>query len=533
MAHTPGFRQLARLMQQARRLNLAATHRPAPQPQSPSRRTFLKSTALGGLALTGAGSLAACSQRRNVVIVGGGLAGLNAAYQLGKCGIRAQIFEARTRVGGRIRSVKGAVSDGIVSDLGAELVNTDHDDLRAIMEELGVPLLPRKPDSAERDLVGYFFGGQRRSEDEIAQALRPIAAQIMTDAERLDADWDTWCPHFDQLSIADYLELHSDKLPADPDIRNLIEGLSRVEYGVEASESTSLQLLDMLPVVEGDHVELLSTSDEAWVIGGGSESVITALKHVLAGQIRTGKTLTALQQTQKGYTLTFNGQQKVHAHYVILALPFPALRKVQLDVDLPDTLQQFIQEAGLGRNEKIIAGMNERIWRTDNGFRNEGWTDESVNLIWDSSLRELDSRDNGALTFFLGGQQVGATAGGSAEEQGAALVETFDTLLPGLQASTNGRYLRTAWHKTVGIMGGYTNFKPGQYSGFASEWMYVESDDPEEAVDMHVERLLFAGEHTSDAYYGFMNGAAQTGRLAAQWIVRDMAEVFTAEDAAS
>ncbi len=243
MAHTSGFRQLARLMQQARRLNLAAAHRPAPQPQSPSRRTFLKSTALGGLALTGAGSLAACSQRRNVVIVGGGLAGLNAAYQLGKLGIRAQVFEARTRVGGRIRSVKGAVSDGIVSDLGAELVNTDHDDLRAIMDELGVPLLPRKPDASELDLVGYFFGGQRRSENEIAQALQPIAAQIMTDAELLDADWDTWCPHFDQLSIADYLDLHSDKLPADPDIRSLIEGLSRVEYGVEASDSTSLQLL--------------------------------------------------------------------------------------------------------------------------------------------------------------------------------------------------------------------------------------------------------------------------------------------------
>jgi monoamine oxidase len=176
--------------------------------------------------------------------------------------------------------------------------------------------------------------------------------------------------------------------------------------------------------------------------------------------------------------------------------------------------------------------MNERIWRTDNGFRNEGWTDESVNLIWDSSLRELDSRDNGALTFFLGGQQVDATAGGSAEEQGAALVETFDTLLPGLQASANGRYLRTAWHKTAGIMGGYTTFKPGQYSGFAAEWMYVEAEDPEESVDMHVERLLFAGEHTSDAYYGFMNGAAQTGRLAAQWIVRDIAAVLT-EEAAS
>lgn len=531
MPHTTGYRHLIGLMQQARRLNLKEAGRPAPVLQSPSRRTFLKTTAMSGVALGAGGTLSACGAgRHKVVVVGGGLAGLNASYQLGKLGIRAQVYEARTRVGGRIRSVLGAVSEGVVSDLGAELVNTDHDDLRAIMDELGVPLLPRKPDSSELDLVGYFFAGQRRSEAEMAQALQPLAQQITDDAALLDEDWDTWCPHFDQLSIADYLDLHSDKIPADPNIRSLIEGLSRVEYGVEASESSALQLLYMLPVVDGESVELLSTSDEAWVIGGGSESVIHALKNVLKGQIHTGKALSSLKQTRQGYTLTFNGDQTVYARYVVLALPLPALRKVELDLELPDTLQRFINEVDLGRNEKIIAGVDQRIWRNENGFRNEGWSDEAVDLIWDSSLRELESRDNGALTFFIGGNQVEATAIGSAEEQGAALVGGFDALLPGLQASANGRYIRTAWHKTAGINGGYTSLKPGQYSEFASEWMYVESDDPEEAVNVQVDRLVFAGEHTSDEYYGFMNGAAQSGRLAAQWIVQDIAAAATEEE---
>lgn len=530
MAHTSGYRQLIRMMQQARRLNLAEAGKPAPVLPSPSRRTFLKTTAMGGIALGAGGGLTACmGGSHDIVIVGGGLAGLNAAYQLGKQGIRAQVYEARNRLGGRMRSVKNAVSEGIVSDLGAELVNSDHDDLRAIMDELGVPLLPRKPDSSDLDLVGYYFGGERRSEAEMAQAFQPLAEQINADAALLDEDWDTWCPHFDQLSIADYLDLHTDKLPADPNIRALIEGLARVEYGVEASESTALQLLYMLPVVDGESVELLSTSDEAWVIGGGSESVITALKNVLAGQVHTGKSLTAIKSTKQGYSLTFNGVQKVHARYVVLALPFPALRKVQLDIELPESLQRFINEVELGRNEKIIAGMHERVWRNENGFRNEGWSDGPVDLIWDSSLRELDSRDNGALTFFIGGDQVEATATGSAEEQGAALVGAYDGVLPGLQDGTNGRYVRTAWHKTRGINGGYTSFKPGQYSEFASEWMYVESDDPEEAVNVNVDRLVFAGEHTSDEYYGFMNGAAQTGRLAAQWIVQDIAAVVAEE----
>lgn len=528
MAHSSGFRQLVRLFQQSRRLELTAQGRSAPVLQSPSRRQFMRNTALGGVALTTAGSLSGCwIGRRDVVIVGGGLAGLNAAFQLGKAGVRAQVYEARNRVGGRIRSVEGIVSDGIVTDLGAELVNTDHDDLRALLDEFAIPLVERKAEHPGLEQVGYFFGGVRRSEAEMAAMLQPLAAQIMVDAELLDADWDTWGPVFDQQSVADYLDQHSNLLPADPAIRTLMEGLVRVEYGVEANAASALQLLYMLPVVDGDHVELLSTSDEAWVISGGSESVIGALKAVLAEQINTNMTLTAIEKTKNGYQLTFNGTRKVHARYVVLALPLPALRKVNIKVELPETLQRFIQEVDLGRNEKIVAGMQQRIWRTADGFKNEAWSDQTQDLIWDSSLRELDARDNGALTFFLGGNQVEAMASGTAQQQGATLVEQYEPLLPGLQASANGRFVRTSWHTTNGIMGGYTSFRPGQYTDFAWEWMYVESDDPDAAQTPCVDRLLLAGEHTSDEYYGFMNGAAQSGRLAAQWIVADMAATTT------
>src|SRR5690606_13640686 len=100
----------------------------------------------------------------------------------------------------------------------------------------------------------------------------------------------------------------------------------------------------------------------------------------------------------------------------------------------------------LGRNEKIVAGMQQRIWRTADGFKNEAWSDQTQDLIWDSSLRELDARDNGALTFFLGGDQVEALASGTAQQQGTTLVEQYEPLLPGLQASANGRFVRTSWH---------------------------------------------------------------------------------------
>lgn len=523
MAHSTGFQRLIRLLQKARRLNLA-TRTPPSAPVQAQRRQFIKNTAMSGMALSSLGSMSsfASTRQQKVVVVGAGLAGLNAAYQLKKIGVRAAIYEARSRVGGRMRSVKGIVSEGIVTDLGAELVNTNHEDIHSLLADFGLTLTERQSLNGDLESVGYFFNGYRRTEAEMAQALQSLAAQIMTDSELLDSDWDTWAPVFDNQSLTEYLDQHSDKLPADPDIRFLIESLTRVEYGVEPEKSSALQLLYLLPVVEGEHVELLSNSDEAWTIDGGSERLIHALRNVLQDQIHLDSPLTEIEKNSKGYVLTFNCNHKVQANYVVLALPLNALRNVDIKVFLPKSLRRFIREVNLGRNEKVVAGVKERVWRSGEGFALEAWSNQSVSLMWDSSLRELPDRENGALTFFMGGNEVSAHASGSAEARGDALMQEYNSLLPDLHGKSTGKYVRTAWHRTPYIQGGYTSFKPGQYTGFASQWMHVEAEDPSEQQIPKVKQLVLAGEHTSDEFYGFMNGAAQTGRLAANWIAEDM-----------
>lgn len=55
------------------------------------------------------------------------------------------------------------------------------------------------------------------------------------------------------------------------------------------------------------------------------------------------------------------------------------------------------------------------------------------------------------------------------------------------------------------------------------EFLYIESEEPNERQDVNAGNLVFAGEHLSDEFYGFMNGSAQTGRLAAEVVARKMA----------
>ena len=74
-----------------------------------------------------------------VVIVGGGFAGLSAAYTLMKRGITPMLLEARERVGGR---GMGERVDGFSVDMGAFVFTSTYDTAFRLCEELGLPLVP-------------------------------------------------------------------------------------------------------------------------------------------------------------------------------------------------------------------------------------------------------------------------------------------------------------------------------------------------------------------------------------------------------
>src|SRR5215204_6165055 len=99
------------------------------------RRDFLKQTALAAAAVSASSRHPSASgqkalERRGapkkVIIIGAGLAGLSAAYELTEAGHDVSILEARTRCGGRVYTVRDPFSDGMHAEAGAARIPIDH-----------------------------------------------------------------------------------------------------------------------------------------------------------------------------------------------------------------------------------------------------------------------------------------------------------------------------------------------------------------------------------------------------------------------
>ena len=538
MGRTAAFDSLIRSLQEARRRNLAAAGAPPPLTKEQARwtrRRFMRAAAAAGGAATVASVLPRLPSAigrglPRVVVVGAGLAGLTAAYQLKKAGVEATVFEARRRLGGRILSVEGAVGEGLITELGATLINSDHADMLSLVDEFDLELFNREKDARRFPYPGtaYYFDGRRLDEKEIAEALRPLAEQITADADRLDADFDAVAKELDQLSVKEYLDLYADRIGA-PFVRTLLEHTMRTEYGVEPQDASALQLIFVLPTVAGDRVELLGTSDEKFMVQGGTGKIIEALGAALTGQIELHRVLRRIEPAAAGFRLIFAPDHEIEADYVVIAIPFTCLREVQIQVDLPVALRAFIQEVDLGDNEHVIAGFSERFWQTADGFVLGAWTDLGFAEVWDATQRQVD-RTDAALTFFLGGDQVRRMELGDLQVEGQKFVDHLEGFVPGAAHARSGRFVRSRWSRDPFARGAYTNFRPGQLTGFG-EFLYIESDDPDERQDVHVGNLVFAGEHLSDAYSGYMNGAAETGRLAAQVVLNRIEAEWATEPA--
>jgi len=513
MARTSLFRYLRSAMRQA----AARSTSPLPA-RLLGRRQFLQSAAAaavaagGGTWLIGRPLSAQTASAPRIAIVGGGISGLNAAYTLKKAGFSSTVYEGSTRIGGRMFSVKNALGPNVVSEFGAEFIDTPHEDMLNLAKEFGLELMDVKLPEEREFKENFFFEGKRRTEEEVIEAFRPLADKMIADLENVEEIVNHENPggaaELDAMSVTAYL----DKIGAEGWIRKMLDVAFETEYGLKCNEQSALNMLFVIGTDTSEGFSIFGESDERFRIKGGNDLIIKGLEERLKGQVQPSHKLKALTESKDTdtYVLEFetkSGTSNVTADIVLMTIPFTMLREVKLNVELPEIKKRVVAELGYGTNAKLMIGFKDRPWRAA-GLSGDNFTDEASQSGWENTRQQDTSR--GGLTVYLGGPSGVDVGKKSASEAAKSFLPSLEKLFPGVTSSYAGTGALMHWPSQAFTKGSYACYKVGQWTTIGGAEMTP------------VGNLFFAGEHCSYDWQGFMNGGAETGRVAAENILETL-----------
>lgn len=497
-----------------------------------SRRALLggAAAAAGVLALPKA-ARAFGGNQPDIAIVGAGLAGLAAANKLHQAGVRFTLYESSGRVGGRVyTNDSNYFDDGQITEWGGELIDTGHETMHRLVEEFGLEtedLFEAEPaGSAELyKVLGQYYSKAEADEDFIAMFDTVLADE---EAAGYPTTWDDSTAHgrmLDQMNVRQWI---NSRVPGgyNSSLGRVLDIAYAVEYAADTHDQSALNLLYLLAYQpEPLAFAAFGVSDEKYHIKGGNQRLPKAIAASLpSSALELGTKLVKIKRTS-GQRVKLSLQRGGNTFdktfdWVILALPFAVLREVDYrDADFDQRKDRAIQQLGRGRSAKLQLQFDERIWHGTGPWPGKSngatYSDVGYQATWEPSRAQAGSA--GILNLFSAGSVSNAmktdvafaTASNHKVRQDAETgLFQIKKVFPGLD--WNGKATMSLWHKNPHALHSYAYYRVGQYTAFGGH----------EGKRQH--RVFFAGDHTSQDFQGFMNGAASEGERAAKRLLNKL-----------
>ncbi len=309
-----------------------------------SRRDFIKQTSFAAAALsslsvnalaTSQTSLRRKGAPKKVIIIGAGLAGLSAAYELSQAGHNVTVLEARTRSGGRVYTLREPFSDGLYTEGGAMRISDAHNFTMKYVKLFGLPLTPFFPDT-----TFYYVRGKRiklapnakidwpyeLTPEEKRLGLSGMVEKYILSASRkvgnpAASDWPLdSLREYDQINFAEFLR----KQGASSEAIALIRlDFDFIGDGIE--EISALTWLSNLALDEA--------AKQFYAIKGGSDLLPKAFAARLKDKIYYGSPVVKIEHDAQQVRVTFlqsGTHQTMTADHLVCAIPFTVLRRIEV-----------------------------------------------------------------------------------------------------------------------------------------------------------------------------------------------------------
>lgn len=440
------------------------------------------------LVMLGLFSVTALAKDKTAIVIGGGLSGLTAAYELQNKGWQVTLLEAKPSLGGRSGM---ATSEWIGNDKTQPVLNKYVSTFK--LSTTPAPEFVRTP--------GYLIDGEYFSAADLAtkqpataDALKRYQKTLDDLARSIDDPQNpaaTSTLHaLDQITVSSWLDKQN--LPATA--RQLINQDIRTHYD-EPSRLSLLYFAQQNRVYRG-----ISDRDlRASRLVGGSQ----VLAQAFVKQIKTIKTnspVSAITQDKDGVTVKV-GSVGYQADYVVLAVPLRALNKIALTPALDAQHLAAIKGTNYGWRDQIMLKFKTPVWESKARMSGEIYSNTGLGMLW----IEPALKGGANVVINLSGDNARVMQAFGDKQMVDQVLIRLHAFYPQARGSFTGYEIRR--YSTDPSMGGaYLAYGPGQISKFWRLW------------ERPLQRVTFAGEHTDTLYPGTLEGALRTGQRAASQV---------------
>ncbi|HUG34736.1 MAG TPA: FAD-dependent oxidoreductase [Anaerolineales bacterium] len=443
------------------------------------------------------------AKQNTVTVIGAGLAGLSAAFDLHRAGWKVTVLEARDRVGGRVHSIRN-FSNGLVAEGGGEFIEVDHTRMIALAEQFGLKLASAASwRGSDRDWASFGGKSGRMTDPDVWG---------FNLAEEVDREWgflaelsrfvlDPNQPqeakearHLDSQSALDWIE----SLNVHPFAKQYFIQHIRSEY---TCEPENFSLLDLCRNAKMYYTEV-DTSPSMRVLGG-NDQIPRALAEALP-DVRLNAVVESIRLNPDGVTVSFrqaDSHLTLDSDFAILAIPLTTARLIDFNSSLPVAHQNMVDEISYGAVTKVMIEYRKRFWN-ERGWNGRLTTDAPIVITWHATSHFEHER--GIITAYTGGAPGAALSALSDEERIDTAVSEIERLFPG-SSELIENVSTIAWINEPFTRASYMALAPGEV---LKHWKTLFEP---------AGRLFFAGEHATPIQ-GFMEGAVESGQRAARLI---------------